>query len=280
MRIAKSWLIEIFSSVDEQNQLLPVIARIESSEELNNLIQSLDTFSFPRSVERSYNNLKQDIFSAIIHPSDRYQSNKNIYRLGTFMTYFMVENNTRVWSDNLLNAFDAYVWDEDIWTITERLQKLWVRHVIFDLNAATIDEDPRKDLTRRYENLLRYSLSDEVDFIAGDSVCYRLARDLYQFWRIPLESAMGIAWINYGSSGERQEKMTDCIITLYEAINQGIYEESQDFVYLLTYKNRLEQIKELLVENNIEPTEHEILSQFSRSIWRWYKILLRIPQAN
>ena len=174
----------------------------------------------PRSLERKYSQVKQDLYIQVIDPSDDIKSTENIYRIGTFMTYFMVDNNTRVLFDNLINTFDMYIWDEDLSVVSQRLQDLDMKYLIFDLNAATIDEDPRKDLTRRYENLLRYALSSEVEYISSDSTCFRLARDLYQSSEIPLDSSLSIAGINYGTPEERNMRLRDCVVTVYEAVQQ------------------------------------------------------------
>jgi len=117
-------------------------------------------------IEKALNNITEELYTAVIAPTDKIKNQENIYRLGTFMTYYMVDNNRRVWADNLINGFDQYIWDKDYSLITQRLQKLDIGYMIFDLNAATIDEDPRKDLTRRYENLLSYALSNEPEYIA------------------------------------------------------------------------------------------------------------------
>jgi len=275
---AKDGLMQIFSQYTDGESIMEALLKISNPEELRNILQLFDAQIFTPQQEKEYRLVKQKLFNSIIGPSDDIKSTANIYRLGTFMTYFMVDNNTRVWSDGLINQFDSYLWDDDQALISSRLVDLWVQYMIFDLNAATIDEDPRRDLTRRYENLLRYSLSSEVEYIAWDSICFRLARDLHAIWAIAFENALSIAGTNYGTIEERKTKLSDCITTLYEAIEQEIYERDPDFSYLLVYKNMLDQIETLLIENNIEVTKQTLLSQFSRNIGRWYKILLRIPE--
>jgi len=176
----KQQLIQAFSQIAETESLLQSIAQIQTPLELFSLVRQLDETVLPYSIEKKLGNIKEELYASVIAPSEEIKSQKNIYRLGTFMTYFMVDNNTRVWQDNLIYGFDEYLWDEDYSIITQRLQKLDMGYMIFDLNAATIDDDPRKDLTRRYENLLRYALSSELDYITGDSICFRIASDLYQ----------------------------------------------------------------------------------------------------
>jgi hypothetical protein len=44
-----------------------------------------------------------------------------------------------------------------------------------DLNAATIDKDPRHDLTRRFEGLLNTFKSSKLELIQTDSLCLQMA---------------------------------------------------------------------------------------------------------
>ena len=50
----------------------------------------------PRSLEGQYSQIKQELYFQVINPSDDIKSTENIYRIGTFMTYFMVDNNRKV----------------------------------------------------------------------------------------------------------------------------------------------------------------------------------------
>jgi len=51
--------------------------------------------------------------------------------------------------------------------------------MLVDLNAATIDQSDTHDLTKRYENLLKTFNNDRLELIETDSICLRLALDLY-----------------------------------------------------------------------------------------------------
>ena len=277
LRDTRRSLIEIFQPYDEFASLNPVIADASTAELLYGLIRSLDRVEMPSSLWREYSQLKENLFSKVINPPEDIRSSANIYRIGTFMTYFMVDNNIRVLQDNLINRFDTYIWNEDLSVVTQRLQDLDMWYMIIDLNAATIDDDPRRDLTRRYENILRYAMSSEVEYITGDSICFRIGRDLYHSWNIPIESALSIASINYGTLEERNARLTDCTVTIYEMIQQWIDQDNEAFVYMEVYRNRLERIVQQLQENDIEITDENVLTHLAGTISRWYKILLDIP---
>lgn len=55
------------------------------------------------------------------------------------------------------------------------MKKLGLKYLLVDLNAATIDRDPRHDLTRRYEVLLDLMKSNKLKLIETDSLCLKMA---------------------------------------------------------------------------------------------------------
>jgi hypothetical protein len=57
------------------------------------------------------------------------------------------------------------------------MKKMGIKYFLVDLNAATIDKDPRHDLTRRYENLLKTFKSDKLELVQTDSICLQIAID-------------------------------------------------------------------------------------------------------
>jgi hypothetical protein len=71
--------------------------------------------------------------------------------------------------------------------------------LLVDLNAATIDRDPKHDLTRRYEDLLRTFTSNKLKLIETDSICLKLAREQYYYSnKTPkdLEKYINLAFVN------------------------------------------------------------------------------------
>jgi len=55
------------------------------------------------------------------------------------------------------------------------MKKMGLRYLLVDLNAATIDKDPRRDLTKRFEQLLSTFKSEKLELIQTDSLCLRVA---------------------------------------------------------------------------------------------------------
>lgn len=111
------------------------------------------------------------LYDAVLYPAREDRNQATIYRIGTFLTYFISENRKRYLDDSLVQSFGQYVYDEDPDVTVERLKKLGMKYFLIDLNAATIDRDPRHDLTKRFENLLKTFKSDKLKLVATDSLC-------------------------------------------------------------------------------------------------------------
>jgi hypothetical protein len=60
------------------------------------------------------------------------------------------------------------------------MKKFGLSYILMDLNAATIDNDPRHDLSNRYEDLLRLTLAKNLTLISTDSICLKTARESYK----------------------------------------------------------------------------------------------------
>ena len=87
----------------------------------------------------------------------------NIYRVGTFLKYFISENHKRLLEDSLLSSFEYYIKGGSNKVTAQNLQKLELDYILLDLNAATIDQDPGKRLTARYEEMLEFLLYEKVE---------------------------------------------------------------------------------------------------------------------
>lgn len=121
---------------------------------------------------------KERLYDALLYPKQDNRNSEKIYRMGTFMTYYITQNRTRYFDDSLISAFGTYFKGKDRDATAENLKKLGIRYLLVDLNAATIDQDPRRDLTRRYEEVLDFIKTDKVKLIATDSLCLQLALEL------------------------------------------------------------------------------------------------------
>lgn len=80
-----------------------------------------------------------------------------VYRVGTFIPYFIKENDRRVLQDNQLGFFHQLTQKfKDPTTITEALKASGYRYILVDLNTASIDKTPEKSLTEKFKSFLAY----------------------------------------------------------------------------------------------------------------------------
>jgi len=74
----------------------------------------------------------------------------------------------------LIFSFDDYIYDSDSNITIDRLKKFGLKYILVDLNAATIDQSDTRDLTKRYENLLKTFNNSSLELVETDSVCLKL----------------------------------------------------------------------------------------------------------
>jgi NADH/NAD ratio-sensing transcriptional regulator Rex len=114
-----------------------------------------------------------------------------------------------------------------------------LKYILLDLNAATIDQDPAKRLTERYEHLLNFLTHPKVKLISSDSVCLKLASDAYTV-DADLEKFTRVAGVNYGDTDVRTEKMNECLSIISEKISSNKVSDNS-YEYLLPYQNVITQ---------------------------------------
>lgn len=180
------------------------------------------------------------IYDAVLYPKPEERNQETIYRIGTFLTYFISENRKRYLDDSLVQSFGQYVYDENPDVTVERLKKLGMKYFLIDLNAATIDRDPRHDLTKRFENLLRTFKSDKLKLVATDSLCLEAAVATKE--RQSEAEYMLLAGVNYesysstGSVTYRTQKQEICERYFDELIAGGFVSKTENS-YLLPLSN-------------------------------------------
>lgn len=134
-------------------------------------LSQMDTLS----VQAEARAVRGDMYNTVLYPAKDMKNTAGIYRIGTFLTYFIDNNRSRYYDDSLVFNFDKYFYNKDPNTTVDRMQKLGLKYLLVDLNAATIDKDPRHDLTRRFENLLQTFRSDKLELVQTDSLCLQMA---------------------------------------------------------------------------------------------------------
>ena len=161
-------------------------------------------------------NMGQAFYKSILYPSNETKNTWKIYRIGTFMTYFISENRSRYLDDSLVMGFEDYIYDTNAEKAVERMKTLWLKYLLVDLNAATIDRDPRHDLTMRMEHLLATFTAKNLRLLSSDSTCLQYGLDQYKLGKIDMEKYVSLAWVNsesYGREGNtisRGVKLNNC----------------------------------------------------------------------
>ena len=242
------WKYNIRKSIDILNQI--------------NTTKNIDA-SIKAQAEISLNN----IYAEILSPSKSLQNDRNIYRVGTFMKYFITQNNSRLLEDSLLDQFQTYFYDEDVGVTVENFQKADIDYLLVDLNAATIDQDPAKKLTQRMENMFTTFTSDRLELIETDSICLRVALDVYGANK-DITQYDAIAAVNHSSPAySRATKLGNCYSAIYALIVQDQISDER-FSYLIPLSNHVVQ------ENMTD--ELKIKQYLAQSISQGYKVLFKI----
>lgn len=141
--------------------------------------------------------------------------------------------------------FDTYFYDVNPNLTVDRMYKLGLKYLLVDLNAATIDKDPRHDLTRRFENLLQTFKSDRLELVQTDSLCLQMA--LEEKDPTTYMTYAGVNYESYKKDAEgnettinRGEKQFQCYNHILELIKNGKITETK-YSYLLPLLKYLEK---------------------------------------
>ena len=220
--------------------------------------KTINLFTFIILNKKIDNNLKfeakktiQNIYSWISEPSKKFRSKANVFRIGTFLKYNISQNYKRLYEDSLLNDFEKYFYDKNPDITVERMKKFGLSYLLVDLNAATIDKDPRHALTKRYEELLETMTSKKMKLIETDSVCLKIALENYNYSKQKDKDVFKIlAWVNYESYTKdwkqipRTSKKIVCYKTIIKLANENKINKNH-YSYLLKDKAILDKLKDI-----------------------------------
>jgi len=243
---------------------------------LREIRQSIQFKKYHKDVSNSLLNL----YSGIYHPTEEFKNKKSIYRIGTFLKYYISENNKRLLEDSLVTSFDSYILDETPDKTVENMKTLGLNYFLVDLNAATIDNDPRRNLTKRYESLLKTFTSDNLELVSTDSICLKIATEDYtksEKTSEDFKKYLWIAWVNYDSFDSdwkripRWNKQLDCYRTILNIIETGKVING-NYSYLLPIQNYFVQNKEITQDPS------KIIQFLKNTVPHGYKVLYKIKK--
>ncbi|GAB0174434.1 MAG: hypothetical protein HHAS10_03130 [Candidatus Altimarinota bacterium] len=178
-------------------------------------------------LKKDIENIGQSVYKNVLYPTKDNENTKGIYRIGTFMTYLINKNTTRYFDDSLLMAFRDFFYDPSPEATIEKMKKMDLGYLLVDLNAATIDKDPRHNLTDRFEKLLLTMNARNLKLVATDNYCIDLAIQERRKGKITTDEAfIDIAGTNYESYRgntvvTRGQKLAQCQLYIIKLINEG-----------------------------------------------------------
>lgn len=82
-----------------------------------------------------------------------------VYRVGTFITYFIKDSNKVLYNDSQLDIFsciDNKFWKDDK-KLLNALRELWFRFIVFDTNTQTIEKDPNWTLHKKVQRFVQWA---------------------------------------------------------------------------------------------------------------------------
>lgn len=259
--------LEILDETDYAEKLVPQIQVVSDISDVHEALVQISKFDLGSSwANEDIGGILQSLYEEIIYPDEDLKNNANIHRVWTFLKYYISENNTRLFEDNLLSKFQDYMHD-DINTSLERYKKLDISYILLDINAATIDNDPVRSLTQRYENILEILTHRDISLIETDSICLRLALDEYKL-NGNLDTYIELAGVNYSYKQSAQDKKTACVKRVMDILSSS--EETKKYPYLSWYIQALQNAGVSLDDGQA------IYDALSRSIKNGYKVLLKI----
>jgi hypothetical protein len=247
-------------------QVLTGAINIVSSEKLKNILISLasDKSTFlewlsqiiPQAQKSKDPVLRKDahalaeyVYKTVLYPTKEQENTWAIYRIGTFMTYLIHKNTTRYYEDSLIFWFNTFFYEENPEKTIEKMKTLGLKFLLIDLNAATIDRDPKRLLTQRYEQLLLTTRARNLKLVSTDNFCLKLALDEYKNGKLQTtEDFLNIAGTNYESYREneagntvtinRWQKQKQCL----NYILTSIYKENgaERYPYLRAIKESID----------------------------------------
>lgn len=225
----------------------------------NNILEKIDLLK----IKQENGNLKakkdlENIYKNILYPEEKYENLSKIYRIWTFLKFYIYKNDKRVFEDWLLFYFNYYLNEKSAEKTWENFKKLWFKYIILDLWTATIDDSKNHLLTKRYEKFLKKLSSEKLELFKTDSICLRFATDLEKIEKnnerfFALSSGTYESYDEKGREISRDKKTKNCILEIEKFVNNPDF-EAKKFPYLKKYiwENALE------IEKNFEKWRYAI----------------------
>lgn len=283
----KKSIYDFFSQNNYPKEFRDIVEQVNDINKLNEL---LNFFIYNPEIwtnmkPQVYSNMKKilwqirnNMYKNLVNPVNELKSKAIIYRMWTFLKYFVTENNYRLVEDSLLFSFDYYIHKEDINKTIDNFKKLWIEYIILDLNTPTIDKEPTHTLTIRFENLLKTLTSQRLKIVDTDSLCLRTAIELYNKTNKTTEDLnnyLRLAWVNYESYDKdnneiwRTTKLIKCYDVMFYLFDNNLV-NTTNLSYLM-------QINDEYKKQNFANQD----DKYKFMLWKvpqWFKAVFKIEK--
>ena len=242
--------------------------KITWDEKISYIISSLRDLKNNQNIKirQEANKSLNNIYDWILNPKEEFKNDWKVYRAGTFLKYYISDNNSRLLEDNLITEYDYYLNSDNVEKTVDNLKKIWIKYILIDLNTATIDNSSTHDLTNRYEKLLSNLVSNKLELVSTDSMCLQIGDELYkknwdaaEFLKYATVNHNSYEWDNLISASSKREL---CANKLNEIIENNMINENS-YAFLLSVKSTLESFK-------------WDVTTLNKVIWTSYKALYKI----
>lgn len=93
----------------------------------------------------------------------------NVYRMGTFIKYFIKDNDRRVFTDDQMDTIACLIQSNSPEEVLSKLRQAGFRYLVLDLNIPTIDQTPEQSLTKKFE-LVRDFLKQHTKVVLNEEI--------------------------------------------------------------------------------------------------------------
>lgn len=255
-------LVDEMTKVEMKNEPISIVKSTDSIEVLYRLSEKL--VEIP-DISQSVVKAQRNLYKQIIYSPVELQNEKPIYKLWTFLRYYITQNKTRVIDDSLVMLFDEKIYDDDYTLVSNRLKYINIEYLLVDVNIPSIDKSKEKFLLKRFEKLISYLSHESVELIETDSICLEVAYHEFQKNQ-NLDEYLFMSWISYGATNK---KKIACINKIHELITAETLSEDYDF--LLPYK---EVLWNALSKQKL--TKKEQMELIAKYVRLWQMALFRI----
>lgn len=105
-----------------------------------------------------------DITDIVLERKETYPNRPLMYRVGTFMPYFVPKNLEVIGiADHQLDFFNCLYQDRDNVKTAQRLKALGFNSIVFDTNTATIERDPNGSLHKKVQAFVDFLNSPDSE---------------------------------------------------------------------------------------------------------------------